>query len=62
MSNNFLVWDQPNPKWYKIVEADASDLGYGSILKQRVPYSQKEELLRFTLGIWKNAQKKLFNN
>ena len=45
-----------NPKWFKVVETDASDLGYGGILKQRNPSSQKEELLRFTSGKWKSAQ------
>ena len=45
-----------NPLWFKIVETDAPDLGYGGILKQRVPNSHKEELLRYTSGVWKNAQ------
>jgi hypothetical protein len=45
-----------NPAWRKIVETDASNLGYGGILKQQNPQSQKEELVRFTSGSWKKAQ------
>lgn len=37
-----------NPNWFKIVETDASDLGYGGILKQINPTNGKEELVRYT--------------
>ena len=46
-----------HPQWKKIVETDASDIGYGGILKQLNPNTQKEELVRFTSGVWKTAQK-----
>ena len=42
----------PNPQW-STVETDASNFGYGGILKQYNPHRQQEELLRFTSGIWK---------
>jgi hypothetical protein len=45
-----------NPAWRKVVETDASNIGYGGILKQQNPHSQKEELVRFTSGSWKKAQ------
>ena len=47
----------PNPEWKKIVETDASNFGYGGILKQFNPNSNEEELLRFTSGIWHQAAK-----
>jgi len=40
-----------------IVETDASDIGYGGILKQRVG-SQKEQLVRFHSGLWHGPQQK----
>ncbi|KAI8545611.1 hypothetical protein RHMOL_Rhmol07G0053100 [Rhododendron molle] len=45
-----------NPDWKKIVETDASNIGYGGILKQYNPNTSKEELVRFTSGLFKNAQ------
>ncbi|CAL9010277.1 unnamed protein product [Prunus brigantina] len=42
-----------NPKAFKIVETDASEIGYGGILKQRV--HNLKQLVRFTSGIWKPA-------
>jgi hypothetical protein len=39
----------------KIIETDASDYGYGGILKQRK--ESKEQLVRFTSGTWNDAQK-----
>ncbi|KAI8554885.1 hypothetical protein RHMOL_Rhmol05G0131500 [Rhododendron molle] len=45
-----------NPDWKKIVETDASNIGYGCILKQYNPNTSKEELVRFTSGLFKNAQ------
>lgn len=40
---------------FKIIETDASDYGYGGILKQRK--DSKEQLVRFTSGTWNDAQK-----
>ncbi|XP_045802471.1 uncharacterized protein LOC123896071 [Trifolium pratense] len=39
-----------NPKFFKIVETDASNIGYGGILKQVSPDNNKEVLVRFTSG------------
>jgi hypothetical protein len=47
-----------NPKYFKIVETDASDLGYGGILKQVIPETSKEVLVRFTSGKWNPTQSK----
>ena len=41
---------------FKIVETDASDVGYGGILKQRVSPESPEQIVRFYSGIWNNAQ------
>ena len=38
---------------FKIVDIDASDIGYGRILKQKD--GNHEKLVRFTLGTWNNA-------
>ena len=43
-----------DPKAFKIVETDASGIGYGGILKQRI--DNQERLVRYTLGTWNNAQ------
>ncbi|KAL4299324.1 hypothetical protein AHAS_Ahas17G0089500 [Arachis hypogaea] len=40
-----------------IVETDASDLGYGGILKQIPPNSSKEQIVKYHLRIWNQAQK-----
>ena len=40
---------------FKIVEIDASDIGYGGILKQRVSPESPEQIVRFHSGIWNNA-------
>ena len=37
-----------DPKAFKIVETDASDIGCGGILKQRI--DNQEKLVRYTLG------------
>ena len=47
----------PNPDAFMIVETDASDIGYGGILKQKIDFESKEQLVRFTSGIWNSAQK-----
>ena len=44
----------PNPHSFKIVETDASDIGYGGILKQRV--ADKETIIAFTSKHWNLAQ------
>ncbi|XP_028059089.1 uncharacterized protein LOC114262873 [Camellia sinensis] len=48
----------PSPEYQKIVETDASDLGFGGILKQFNPKTSKEELLRFHSGVWHDAAKR----
>ena len=40
-----------------IVETDASNIGYGGILKQRFMHSSQEQLVRFHSGIWLDPQK-----
>jgi hypothetical protein len=45
----------PSPNTFKIVETDASKIGYGGILKQRTSNS-KEQLVRYHSGIWNTAQ------
>jgi hypothetical protein len=44
----------PHLKAFLIVETDASDAGYGGILKQRI--DDKESLVRFHSGIWLGPQ------
>lgn len=44
-----------DPDALKIVKTDASDKGYGGILKQII--NSKEVLVYFVLGKWDNAQK-----
>ena len=46
-----------DPTAYKIVETYASDIGYGGILKQRPIWQNKEQLVRFTSGMWNQAQR-----
>ena len=41
---------------FKIVETDASDIGYGGILKQHVSPDSPEQIVRFHSGVWNNAQ------
>ena len=49
-----------NPAVYtslpKVVEIDASDLGYGGILKQ--VHKDKEVVFQYTSGKWNDTQKK----
>jgi len=40
-----------------IVETDASEIGYGGILKQKLPNSKEESIVRFHSGIWLGPQK-----
>ncbi|GLT54568.1 hypothetical protein SLA2020_277590 [Shorea laevis] len=46
----------PSSNAFKIVETDASDIGYGGILKQRVHSTQPEQLVRFHSGVWTSSQ------
>ncbi|RDX73611.1 Orf V, partial [Mucuna pruriens] len=46
----------PNPQAFKIVETDASNIGYGGILKQRV--STQEQIISYTSKHWNSAQQK----
>ena len=41
---------------FKIVEIDAFDIGYGGILKQCVSQNSSEQIVRFHLEVWNNAQ------
>jgi hypothetical protein len=47
----------PTIESFKIVETDASDIGYGGILKQQVHSNQPEQIVRFHSGVWNSAQK-----
>ena len=40
---------------FKVVETDASNIGYGGILKQRVSLESPEQIVPFYSGIWNNA-------
>ncbi|GAV70815.1 hypothetical protein CFOL_v3_14313, partial [Cephalotus follicularis] len=44
-----------SPLAFKIVETDASYVGYGGILKQLI--NDKEQLVQYTSGTWNNAQR-----
>ncbi|CAL8992097.1 unnamed protein product, partial [Prunus brigantina] len=46
----------PSVDSFKIVETDASDIGYGGILKQRVSPNSPEQIVRFYSGIWTQSQ------
>ena len=43
-----------NPKVFKIVEIDASNIGYGGILKQKD--GNQEKLVRYTSRTWNNVK------
>ncbi|XP_049397216.1 uncharacterized protein LOC125861339 [Solanum stenotomum] len=38
-----------NPAWQKIIETDASSIGYGGILKQINPHDKNEYLIRYSI-------------
>ena len=46
----------PTINTFKIVETDASEIGYGGILKQRVSSDSFEQIVRFYSRIWNTAQ------
>ena len=39
-----------------IVETDASDIGYGGILKQKISSQDPKQLVRYHSGLWIGAQ------
>ena len=45
------------PHAFMIVETDASDIGYGGILKQKFQQSSHKQLIRFHSGVWLGPQK-----
>jgi hypothetical protein len=45
----------PTDTAFKIVETDASDIGYGGILKQIVSPGSSEQIVRFHSGSWNNV-------
>lgn len=46
-----------NPTWQKFIETDASNTGYGTMLKQVNPHDKIKCLIRFHSGKWTEAQK-----
>ncbi|CAJ2671410.1 unnamed protein product [Trifolium pratense] len=46
----------PDPQAFLIVETDSSDLGFGGILKQKLPESSLEQVVRYYSGTWNPAQ------
>ena len=46
----------PSLDSFKIVETDASELGYEGILKQKILESNQEQIVRFHSGVWNIAQ------
>ncbi|RDX61469.1 Enzymatic polyprotein, partial [Mucuna pruriens] len=42
----------------RMIETDASDIGYGGILNQKLPNSLKEQVIKYHLGIWHLSQQK----
>jgi hypothetical protein len=46
----------PTINSFKIVETDASDIGYGGILKQKISLESPEQIVRFHSGVWNKAQ------
>ena len=45
----------PQPNAQIIVEIEASDLGFGGILKQKINDQSKEEFVRFFSGAWNDT-------
>jgi hypothetical protein len=46
----------PTINSFKIVETDASDIGYGGILKQKINPDSPKQIVRFHSGVWNKAQ------
>uniref|UniRef100_A0A1S4D1I9 Reverse transcriptase/retrotransposon-derived protein RNase H-like domain-containing protein n=1 Tax=Nicotiana tabacum TaxID=4097 RepID=A0A1S4D1I9_TOBAC len=55
--NNLPYLTLANPTWARVVETDASDIGYGGILKQCSPVDKQEYLVQFYSGKWNDSQK-----
>ncbi|GAB2265572.1 hypothetical protein Dimus_037837 [Dionaea muscipula] len=47
----------PHPQTFLIIETDASEIGYGGILKQKKSEKNFEQIVRFHSGIWLGPQK-----
>ncbi|HEX7904649.1 MAG TPA: ribonuclease H family protein, partial [Chitinophagaceae bacterium] len=45
-----------NDSAFKIVETDASDIGFGGILKQKLTPDSPEQIVRFHSGAWNSTQ------
>ena len=45
-----------NPDWFKIVQTDASNIGYGGILTQVNPTENQPILVRYVSGKWSESQ------
>jgi hypothetical protein len=46
----------PSDNAFKIVEIDASEIGFGGILKQVISLGSPEQIVRFHSGFLNNAQ------
>jgi hypothetical protein len=46
----------PTINSFIIVETDASDIGYGGFLKQKINPDSPEQIVRFHSGVWTKAQ------
>ncbi|CAL9000081.1 unnamed protein product, partial [Prunus brigantina] len=46
----------PDIHSFKIVETDASEIGYGGIIKQKTNSTPPEQIVRFHSGIWTKSQ------
>jgi hypothetical protein len=46
----------PTINYFTIVEIDASDIGYGGLLKQRISSNHPEQIFRFHSRVWNPAQ------
>ena len=47
----------PTEQSFKIIQTDASDIGYGGILLQKVTPQSSEQIVRYHSGVWNKAQK-----
>ena len=52
----FLCLGLPFLDSFKIVEIDSFELGYGGILKQKIPESKQEQIFRFHSSVWNATQ------
>jgi len=49
-----------NPEAFMIIETDASKIGFGGILKQKL--NDKEQIVKYHSGIWNDTQQKQWRN